>query len=246
MHLSRVWTLAAGLAVAWPLTAQEYEEVSFQTSDSVTVFGDLYVAGADRDAPIVLLFHQSGSSSREYDSIAPRLNALGYHALAIDARGGGGVNRTVARLPERGGGPQAYFDFKAAMTWVRTSGFSGPIVLWGSSYSAGRLFQILAERPDGVVAAVCFSPGAGFARRGEDASPSVAEQAEVPIFMTWAESELDDDRRARFARVASAQKVLFEQAGGVHGSSTLHPEDNPGWRHVWAGVTAFLEEHVQR
>ncbi len=233
------------------LGAQVPEEVSFQASDGVTVFGDLYLAGDDRGAPLVLLFHQSASNATEYYSIAPRLTALGYHALAVDARGGGdgraGMNRTVAALAEPGGGREAYFDFKAALAHVRIAGFRGPIVLWGSSYSAGRLFQVLAEKPEGVVAALSFSPGAAFARRGGDGFPSWAEQVDIPVFMTWAESELDADRRERFARVASPEKVLLEQRGGVHGSSTLHPDRNPnGFEAVWGAVVVFLREHLGR
>lgn len=257
---SRVWSsFFAGLifVVCAPLnrseaaTAQLPEEVSFSAIDDVKVFGDLYVAGEDRSAPIVLLFHQSASNTREYFPIAPRLTALGYHALAIDARGGGhrrgGRNRTVARLAEPGGGREAYHDFKAALAYVREAGFRGPIVLWGSSYSAGRLFQVLAEQPEGVVAALSFSPGAAFARRQPDGSAAWAEQVQIPIFMTWAESELDADRRGRFARVAAAEKVLFEQHGGVHGASTLHADRNPdGYEAVWEAVFAFLAEYVDR
>lgn len=225
------------------------EEVSFVTDDGVTVFGDLYRAGGDDDRTLILLLHQSASNSAEYYPIAPGLVALGYHCLALDARGGGkgrgSVNRTVARLPEHGGGPEAYHDFKAALTFVRSAGFTGKIVMWGSSYSGGRMFQLLAEQPEGVVAGLSFSPGAAFARRGPDGELSWAEQVQIPIFMTWAESELDDDRRGRFARIASDRKVMFEQNGGVHASSTLHPDENSGaHREVWRAVVDFLADHA--
>ena len=221
------------------------EEVSFVTDDGVTVFGDLYRAGDDNDRTLILLFHQSASNSAEYYPIAPGLVALGYHCLALDARGGGNsrgtVNRTVAGIPEHGGGPEAYHDFKGALAFVRSAGFTGKIVLWGSSYSGGRMFQLLAEQPEGVVAGLSFSPGAAFARRGPNGERSWAERVRIPIFMTWAESEFDDNRRGRFARIASDRKVLFEQNGGVHASSTLHPDENlGGYREVWRAVVDFL------
>lgn len=225
------------------------EEVFFETDDGVTVFGDLYRASDDNDRTLILLLHQSASNSAEYYPIAPGLVALGYHCVALDARGGGNargtVNRTVARIPDHGGGPEAYHDFKAALTFVRSAGFTGKIVIWGSSYSGGRMFQLLAEQPEGVVAGLSFSPGAAFARRGSNGEPSWAERVRIPIFMTWAESEIDDDRRERFARIASDRKVLFEQSGGVHASSTLHPDQNPdGYREVWRAVVDFLSAHA--
>lgn len=67
------------------------EEVFFETDDGVTVFGDLYRASDDNDRTLILLLHQSASNSAEYYPIAPGLVALGYHCVALDARGGGNV-----------------------------------------------------------------------------------------------------------------------------------------------------------
>lgn len=225
--------------------------VSFVTADSVTVFADWYPAQphvAVGQAPVVLLLHQSASNSEEYRPIAPRLAALGYNALALDARGGGHrfgrANRTNANLPHHGGGKEAFWDFKAALQWLREAGFAGPFVLWGSSYSGGRLFHVMTERPAGVVATLSFSPGRGFARRGPEGEPSWAEQATVPAFVTWAPHELTAERRADFARIA-AEKVLYEQPAGRHGASTLHPTLNPeGHEAIFSAALRFLQQHA--
>lgn len=236
---------AAALQAASPTT------VTFQASDGVTVYGDLYLADADRGGtPTLLLLHQSASNATEYAPIVHRFTDLGYHALAVDARGGGsealgGTNRTVARLEQRGGGAEAYHDFKAALAWLRAEGFTGPVAIVGSSYSAGRMFQLLAESPRGVVAAAAFSPGAAFATRYADGVPSWAEQTTIPIFMTWAPDELDDERRERFERVASQDRTLFEQRAGVHGASTLRADRNPeGSEDNLSALIAVLRRHL--
>ena len=221
------------------------EEVRFESTDGVTVFGDLYRASPGDAAPVVLLLHQSAASTAEYRTVAPALLERGYHVLAVDARGGGEGNRTVARLPDHGGGREAYHDFKAALVHIRDLGFTGPIGIVGSSYSAGRIFQVLAEKPEGVMAVAAFSPGAAFARRTPEGGPSWAEQVEIPVLMSWAPHELDEDRRGRFERVASERKVLYEQERGVHGASTLVPDRNPeGWEANLEALLAFLERHL--
>jgi hypothetical protein len=66
------------------------EEVRFETSDGITVFGDLYANSSGKTAPIILLFHQGASEARgEYTVIAGRLLEIGYNVLAIDQRMGG-------------------------------------------------------------------------------------------------------------------------------------------------------------
>ena len=154
------------------------------------------------------------------------------------------MNRTIAPLDDHGGGAEAYHDFKAALRFIRERGFTGLIGIVGSSYSAGRIFQVLAERPEGVAAVASFSPGAAFAR-SLDGAPSWAEQVDIPVLMSWAPHELDDDRRSRFERVASREKQLLIQESGVHGASTLSPEKNPeGWEGNLEALLSFLDRYL--
>ena len=83
-------------------------EISFVTTDGVTVHGDLYMAGPDKAAPLILLFHQAGGDSRgEYGPIIPRLLKNGYNVMGMDQRvggnrfgggGAGGASAPVARF----------------------------------------------------------------------------------------------------------------------------------------------------
>jgi len=228
----------------------EPKTVSFMTEDSIWVFGDIFDAqGANitnvKELPVILLLHQSGSNSEEYRLIAPRLTKLGFNCLAIDARGGGfsygRANRTNANLLDHGGGPEAYWDFKAALKYLSDSGYTGKITMWGSSYSAGRMFAVLSEKPENVVAGLSFSPGAAFARKGPNGEKAWAEQVTIPIFMSWSPEEFNEDRKNRFDVIDSEFKFLHMQKKGIHGSSTLNPMKNPdGYKEIFLEVEKFL------
>lgn len=219
--------------------------VSFQTEDSIWVFGDYYQPiDADELTPVLLLLHQSASNSNEYLPMIPSFLKWGFACLAIDARGGGQNygrhNRTNANLPHHGGGPQAYYDFKAALGWLNSVS-SGKITIIGSSYSAGRMFAVLMEKPQNVVAAAAFSPGRGFARPMHGASLSWSEQVELPVFVTWSPEEMNAETQQRFETIKSKTKTLFTQEHGVHAASTLRPDRNPlGHQQNMEGLKQFL------
>jgi hypothetical protein len=81
----------------------------------------------------------------------------------------------------------------------------------------------------------------------EDQRPSWAERTTIPVFMTWSPDEIDAERRARFARVASPDKTLYEQTHGVHGASTLRPDRNPdGSAANHEALIAFLRRYLER
>ena len=227
--------------------------VVFPSEGGWDVYGHLYESKTTSPqlAPNLLLFHQSGSNHAEYFPIAPRLAKLGYNCIAIDARGGGDSygrgNETVTVHGERGGGAEAYFDFKAALRYLDEKGFKGKRVLWGSSYSAGRLFAVLADKPERVAAALAFSPGRAFARSGESGEASWASQVEVPVFVCMPFREFDAKAMARFEAIAGDDRWLYvPTSGGSHGSSMLRPDRNPqGHEAAWVEVLSFLEAHLQ-
>lgn len=237
------------------------EPVTFNASDGSKVFGVLYRARHDGSAApawderfsTIILCHQSVSNHAEYVPIAPRLAEMGFHCLAIDMRGGGKkygrVNETAERWKQdhngqRGRGVEAQLDMEGAVAWVRNQGFEGKIMLWGSSYSAGRILTVAVEHPQDVAATLSFSIGRSFAEPGDDGSSSVASRVNFPVFMTWPEHEFNDDHKRDFEQLATSSRVLLAQQGGVHGSSTLHPDKNPdGNEAVWMKVTAFLNAY---
>lgn len=216
--------------------------ITLKAADGVTIFGSLYAA--QNPKAIILLFHQAGSGKGEYATIAPRLAAMGYSALAIDQRSGGdlfGRNETAAALGHEASYLDAKADLQAAVDWAVPQG--KPVMLWGSSYSSALVFLVAAENAGKVAAVLSFSPGEylGNPSLVRDAAARVT----VPVFVT----------SAKEAREIAAAKAIVEAApgthnvrfapriAGVHGSSTLITKRNPhGAEENWQAVEGFLRQ----
>jgi len=178
--------LAAVLAMASTCT-HAADAASFAARDGVQVFADYYSAGS-KAKPLILLFHQAGSNRGEYATIGPMLATLGFNALAIDQRSGGNAwersNDTIKRLGKSTGYDEALPDLEAALQWAKSSGETGSIILWGSSYSAALVFLLAASHPREVNAILAFSPGEYL--RGPSTVRKAAAQVSIPIFVTSA------------------------------------------------------------
>jgi dienelactone hydrolase len=224
------------------------ESVALTAADGVKVFGEVWKASGAR-SPIILAFHQAGSSHAEYAPLAPRLNAAGFTVLAIDQRSGGnyfgGANQTVAVLGRSTSYDAALKDLDAALAWGKAAAGGAPVLIWGSSYSAALVFLLAAQNPGAVSGVLAFSPGE-YLSRG-DAVRMAAAKVSVPVFITQA-ADRDEIESAKdiFQRVASSDKTQFVPAkGGVHGSATLMLDKNPaGAEENWQAVLRFLD-HVK-
>lgn len=222
---------AQASASPWPTTLQAHDGVSISA----------LVYEASQPKGIILLFHQAGSSKAEYATIAPRLAAAGFSALAIDQRSGGplyGPNETASRLGKPATYEDAKADLEAALDWAQPRRL--PIILWGSSYSAALVFEVAAEHMNRVSAIVAFSPGEYLDKSG--AVAHAAARVQVPIYIT-SSSDADEIQVGRaILSVAPARvKTQFIPKFGVHGSSTLIEAHNPrGSAENWNHVLAFL------
>ena len=229
--------LAAALLAA-PALAQT--PVQLEAADGVKIDGALWKAQG-KARGIVLLFHMAGSNRGEYSTIAPRLAAKGYDALAIDQRSGGDGfgrrNETVKTLGRATGFQQALPDLEAALAYARKTG--EPVAIWGSSYSASLVFVLAARHPGEVAAVLAFSPGEYFGGRAvKDAAAKVA----APVFITSASDGGEiAEAKAILAASPATLKVQHVPASGLHGSSTLRVDANAaGAEKNWAAVEGFL------
>lgn len=220
------------------------EPVLIKASDGVIVHGLDYRASRPRG--LVLLFHQAGSSKAEYNEIASRLIDRGFNALAIDQRSGGnlfGINETVQALGRSTDYAAARPDLDAAFAWAK--GEDLPIILWGSSYSAGMVFELAADHPGEIAGVMAFSPGEY--REGSNGVVTAAAKIDVPIYAT-AEKTPEEARAAKAILAASPSKdkiYATPRKTGVHGSSTLIPARNPeGAEENWKSVYEFLDRIV--
>ncbi|RMF23772.1 MAG: alpha/beta hydrolase [Deltaproteobacteria bacterium] len=192
---------------------------------------------------VALLFHQAGSNAAEYVPIAPRLTRLGLTCLAIDQRAGGRMwgrgNRTVARLGRSTDFLAAYPDLEAAVAWARKHRPKGPVLVWGSSYTAALVLRLAAEHPKQVDGVLSFSPGE-YLGPGEPVR-GWASEVRQPLFVTSAPGA-EVYAAARIIEVSpSPDKQQFVPQVGVHASSILREDRNPGATEpVWQAVAAFL------
>ncbi|PTM39161.1 alpha/beta fold hydrolase [Bosea sp. 124] len=235
---------AAGLVLAAFVAGSAMAEpVTLVAADKVKVFAE-YSGDADKARPVVLLFHQASSNAGEYATIAPRLNALGFNALALDQRSGGSgwgrENQTAKGVRAGAGFEQVLPDLEAALDWARASGRTGKVVLWGSSYSASLVFLLAAKHPGRVAGILAFSPGEYLG--GGGTVRAAAAKVAVPIFVSSA-SDPGEIAAAKAIIDASpaAVKTQFRPKVGTHGSSTLRLDRNPaGAAENWQAVEGFL------
>lgn len=220
------------------------ESLTLTSADKVKVHAEYY-GDADKGKPVVLLFHQASSNAGEYATIAPKLNTLGFNALALDQRSGGPGwgrdNLTVKGFRGNAGFEQALPDLEAALDWARADGRTGKVVVWGSSYSASLVFLLAAKHP-GIAGVLAFSPGEYFGGRGT--VRNAAAKVTAPIFVSSASDPGEIAEAKAIIDAAPAKvKVQLKPKAGTHGSSSLRADRNPyGASENWQAVEAFLAQ----
>ena len=245
--LRTFWVFVLALLTA---NVAKAEPVTLRAADGVQVYGQYWPASR-KHAPLILAFHQAGSSHVEYAPMAPRLNRLGFSVLAIDQRSGGaefgGQNRTVTALGRSVSYDAALADLDAAMAWGRSRADGSPVLVWGSSYSAALVFLLAAKHPEQLQGLLAFSPGEYLGR--PNAVVEAASSVRVPVFIDQAkDSDEVTASRAIFDALPSADKTLFvARVGGTHGSATLREDRNPrGAEENWGAVERFLARFSAR
>lgn len=227
------------------------KEISFMTSDSIKIFGDLYEL--NKTSPIILLFHQGGSNARgEYTPIIPKLIDMGFNILAIDQRVGGQYygkyNRTLANIPTNGYGDgygycDAYNNLESALEYIIESDFTGNKILWGSSYSASLAIQLAYKNQDKVNAVLAFSPSSGGSMK--DCLPTpYFKTLKTPLLLLRPPHEMENEKaKAQFDLAKTNGHQVYVAKYGVHGSSMLVKERVKGdVSETWRTVTNFLQQ----
>ncbi|HUK11429.1 MAG TPA: alpha/beta fold hydrolase [Stellaceae bacterium] len=237
------WLFCLTVLLVLASASRAAEPVSFAASDGVRVFADYYPASS-KAQPLILLCHQAGSNRGEYAPIAPVLVNLGYNALALDQRSGGSMwgqtNETVQHLGHSTGYDGVLTDMDGALQWARANGLTGPIIVWGSSYSAALAFVFAAKHPQDVKAILAFSPGEYL--NGTSVRDAAAHLT-MPIFVTSAKApdEIVNAKAILDAAPAAIKVQFVPRIAGVHGSSTLRIDRNPtGADENWMAVKEFL------
>lgn len=221
------------------------ETVDFPSKDGLPVSADIYFA--DTASPVIVLCHQAGFNKHEYDDIAPVLNSLGFHCMAVDLRSGGaldGKDNITHDRAEKKGLPTDYQaavqDMEAAIDFAWEK-WHKPVILWGSSYSAGLALAIASHNAH-VQSVVAFSPGEYF--KGKiDVADSVRD-LHKPVFATSAEKEVGEVQKILRSMPEGYATQFIPETKGTHGAKCLWSSD-PSSRYYWKAVSAWLEKHKE-
>ena len=241
-----LWVLVSAPALARTALAQT--GATLQAADGLTITADIYKTNPASNAIWIVLAHQAGASRGEYLTIAPRLNKLGYNAIALDQRSGrsfAGVANKTAALAQKKKKSRSYLaarpDIAAGIAWAGEQ-TSGPVILWGSSYSAALALLMAGEKPKSVDGVVAHAPGEYL--RGKSIRKA-AVNIEVPVLITSASHEKKKWRRI-FAAIPGKRKTGFApQKGGRHGSSALIPSRNKSSGAYWTVVETYLQTYFK-
>ena len=222
------------------------QTVTFDSKDGLPVTADLYMPYGN-DAPLILLCHRANWSRGEYLEIAPKLNLLGFNAIAIDQRSGktkNDVDNATKKAAEEAGKGTTYLDavqdIQSAIEYASKLS-NKKLILWGSSYSSSLGFTLVKSNSDKIAAYLAFSPGEYFVDLGKPADwiATEAKDVKVPVFVTSRPSE-QKDAQPIFDAIENKDKTYFvPNTDSKHGSQALY-EATEGNEASWKAVESFL------
>jgi pimeloyl-ACP methyl ester carboxylesterase len=245
MLLSILWT---GISLA-----SAAQIITFPSADNLLLTADSYALHAANTTPVVVLFHQAGSSRGEYDDIAPKLNDLGFNCIAVDLRSGefsrGKDNETAIRASKAGLASRyvdALPDIIAALQFAHKQYPDSKVIAWGSSYSASLVLKVAGDHPQLADAVLAFSPGEYFSHLGKSKTwiRESAQNIRVPVFITSSKDEAES-WDSIYQVIPSSTKMRFiPSTPGNHGSRALWEKyaDSTAY---WGAVTGFLDKLKQ-
>lgn len=200
------------------------EQVSFTTSDGVTLAADLYRGGRP-DAPAVVLVHQLSSTRAEWETVIAELRrAPGLTILAIDMRGHGQstAGPEGATLAWREFDNEAWLhvdlDVRAAVDYLAGVDGLSPSGYLAAGSSIGSSAVIVAAGADPRITAIAaLSPGRAY--RGVDALTPIPTFGRRPLLVIAAvDEEAAAGTAADMQRIATRGRHI-EAPGDAHGLS---------------------------
>ena len=224
---------------------KEYSTINFIGRDSVKITADFYSV-ENKAAPTILLFHQFRASRGEYGDIAPVLISMGFNCFAFDTRAGGTdrwnnvENETTKNSVDVGRDYlSVYPDLESAFDYVKSKGFTGKIIVWGSSFSSVLVLKFAEEHASEIAGVLSFSPGEYIDGHNGIVAEWASKIKNLPTFIACGATE---SKRAKpiFEQVKSKAKVFYLPDIGRHGSSILL-DDAKNWKPVKAFLKRFIK-----
>jgi dienelactone hydrolase len=221
------------------------KKIEFPSKDGLIISAELYEI--DPNKPVILLSHQARYNKYEYADIAPRLNRMGFNALAIDQRSGGSFankpNETYNNAIESGIENiefiDAIQDIESAVKYLSDK-YKQKVILWGSSYSSSLALYIASQNEE-VKAVISFSPGDYFGEKLPSLK-AIFPNISQPFFVTSSKEESDGLKELLSDFEENNLQLQFiPEAEGFHGSRALWI-DQKGADEYWTALKLFLKK----
>jgi len=235
------------LLISTTAFSSESKIISFKSADNLLISADSYTPHKST-SPMIVLFHQAGSSRGEYNDIAPRLNKLGFNCIAVDLRSGefsrGKDNQTAIRASNAGlatAYADALPDIIAALNYTHKHYPESKVLAWGSSYSASLVLKVAGDHPQMMDGVLAFSPGEYFSHLGKSKTwiRDSARNIKIPAFISSSKKEADSWKLIYEVIPSKEKKGFIPTTEGRHGSRALWKKYNDSEKY-WHAISEFL------
>jgi len=131
----------------------------------------------------------------------------------------------------------------AALDHIKNMGYTGKLILWGSSYSATLALKLADENKSIVDGALVFSPASGQPMEGCQPNAHISS-LRMPLLLMKPASEMQSERSQNQIKLAKDNgHQTYVAENGVHGSSMLDESRIEGSAsETWNVVMTFLSQ----
>ncbi len=225
------------------VAGMQQDTVEFPSGDGLMMTAVVYEI--DSTSPVVVMCHQARMSNYEYAEIAPKLNQMGFNCIALDLRTGGTMdtheNITFNHAKEKNL-PTEYLDAEqdilAGINYAYDK-WHQPVILWGSSYSAGLCLKI-GTTNDKVREIIAYSPGEYY--EGKMSLKESIKGLNKPTYITSTEKEAASIEKIISDVPEGVVTQYFPDMKGTHGSKALWSTDQSSAAY-WESITEWLGMH---
>ena len=232
------------LVLGASLSGQSDESrVQFASSDSILITADLHMA--DSSFPMMVLFHDLGSSRGEFSSILNRFQKMNFNCLVPDLRNGGNAsfvaNQTLKEVREKGASKSTESimnDIRSCISYVSHRSDSS-VVLIGAGAN-GSLAMLAAKEFESVTGVIALSPGEYFL-------PALSIQESLdslntPVLITATKMEMPYMERLTEKMPPDAVTLFSpESHSGERATKALLPVNESNGEY-WLSILLFVKD----
>ncbi len=227
----------------------ESRQVLIETSDGVTIVGNLELASGVEKSPACLLVHMLGSDRSSYTEFQRKLLDAGISSLAIDMRGHGDSTADGSlnyRDFQAGEWDEVKNDIKAGMDFLRGLDRIDPAHTGIVGASIGANLAVVAaseenfdEVENTASCLVLLSPGINY----HEVRPLAyaRDLGHIPVYIASAEEDIQSYRGSQSLSQAARGAELFSFPGSDHGTDLFDVQMN-----FMDNLVAWLEINIMK